>query len=210
MTQGLFSGAQFVTSVNEIQALPRFSAEVAFAGRSNAGKSSVINTLCRKNRLAYVSKSPGRTQLINYFQLRNQGYLVDLPGYGYAAVPLAVRTHWVKLLGNYLAYHPNLLGLILIMDSRHPLKPLDQTMLSFFSPRGLPIHVLLSKADKLSRQQQQKTLTEVKKALLPWQKNGATISVQLFSSLKKTGVQEVEEIVGTWFKNFPNGRLDVK
>ena len=96
------------------------------------------------------------------------------------------------------------------MDSRHPLKPLDQTMLSFFSPRGLPIHVLLSKADKLSRQQQQKTLTEVKKALLPWQKNGATISVQLFSSLKKTGVQEVEEIVGTWFKNFPNGGLDVK
>ena len=92
MTQGLFSGAQFVTSVNEIQALPRFSAEVAFAGRSNAGKSSVINTLCRKNRLAYVSKSPGRTQLINYFQLRNQGYLVDLPGYGLSLIHISEPT----------------------------------------------------------------------------------------------------------------------
>lgn len=210
MTQGLFVGAKFVTSVNEVQALPNFSAEVAFAGRSNSGKSSAINTLCQKNHLAYVSKSPGRTQLINYFQLRNQGYLVDLPGYGYAAVPQAVRAHWVKLLGDYLTYHPNLVGLVLIMDSRHPLKPLDQTMLDFFSPRALPIHVLLSKADKLSRQQQRKTLTEVKKALLPWQKNGTAISVQLFSSLKKTGVNEAEEVIGTWFKDAAVVGLDVE
>lgn len=195
-----FREARFFTTVDHLKDLPDVAKEIAFVGRSNAGKSSAINTLTGHNRLAYVSKTPGRTQHINYFQLRNQGFMVDLPGYGYAAVPKKIREHWVELLGEYLANRTVLLGLVMIMDSRHPLKELDQIMLDFFLPRRLPIHILLSKADKLSKQEQTSTLLSVKKSIFPWQSEGMQLSVQLFSSLKKTGIEETEKIVGSWFE----------
>ncbi|MGE8357737.1 MAG: ribosome biogenesis GTP-binding protein YihA/YsxC, partial [Microvirgula sp.] len=142
-------------------------------------------------------KTPGRTQHINFFKLDTGGedYLVDLPGYGYAEVPEAIRTHWVELLGRYLQTRESLIGLLMIMDSRHPLKDLDVRMLNFFRVTNRPVHILLSKADKLSRQDQQKTLAAVRHALDDY----PGVSVQLFSSSKKTGVAEVEAVVSAWF-----------
>lgn len=172
-------------------------AEIAFAGRSNAGKSSAINTLVGHTRLAFVSKTPGRTQLINIFRMNNGAALVDLPGYGYAKVPEAIRKQWVRLLEEYLTQRDSLIGLILIMDSRHPLTPLDQQMLGWFAPSGRPIHVLLTKSDKLTRGPAMQTLAKVRKELAAW---GDQITVQLFSSLKKSGVEEVEAVVGGWLK----------
>lgn len=198
----LFQNAQFFTTVNHLKDLPNTQAEIAFVGRSNAGKSSAINTLCNHVRLAYVSKTPGRTQHINFFKLANQHFMVDLPGYGYAQVPEAVRAHWVKLLGDYLQTRQSLLGLVLIMDARHPLKPLDIQMLDFFALTGRPVHILLSKSDKLSKNEQIKTLSSVKKALKPFMER-QTVSVQLFSSLKKQGIDEVEQVVQAWFSQLP-------
>ncbi|MDK4624136.1 ribosome biogenesis GTP-binding protein YihA/YsxC [Kingella kingae] len=198
----LFQNAQFFTTVNHLKDLPDTQAEIAFVGRSNTGKSSAINTLCNHVRLAYVSKTPGRTQHINFFKLANQHFMVDLPGYGYAQVPEAVRAHWVKLLGDYLQTRQSLLGLVLIMDARHPLKPLDIQMLDFFALTGRPVHILLSKSDKLSKNEQIKTLSSVKKALKPFMER-QTISVQLFSSLKKQGIDEVEQVVQAWFSQLP-------
>ena len=149
-------------------------------------------------RLAYVSKTPGRTQHINFFELENGNFMVDLPGYGYAQVPEAIRAHWVKLLGDYLQQRRQLIGLILIMDSRHPLKALDIQMLDFFHITGRPVHILLSKADKLSKNDQIKTLAAVKKSLKPYTER-QKISVQLFSSLKKQGMDEVNQVVSSWF-----------
>lgn len=194
----LFHNAKFFTTVNHLKDLPDTAAEIAFVGRSNAGKSSAINTLCNHVRLAYVSKTPGRTQHINFFELSNGHFMVDLPGYGYAQVPEAIRAHWVKLLGDYLQTRPSLLGLVLIMDIRHPLKPLDIQMLDFFAQTERPVHILLSKADKLSKNEQIKTLSSVKKALKPFAER-QTVTVQLFSSLKKQGIEEVERIVQSWF-----------
>ena len=194
----LFHNAKFFTTVNHLKDLPDTAAEIAFVGRSNAGKSSAINTLCNHVRLAYVSKTPGRTQHINFFELSNGHFMVDLPGYGYAQVPEAIRAHWVKLLGDYLQTRPSLLGLVLIMDIRHPLKPLDIQMLDFFAQTERPVHILLSKADKLSKNEQIKTLSSVKKALKPFTER-QTVTVQLFSSLKKQGIEEVEHIVQSWF-----------
>ncbi|MCS4532690.1 ribosome biogenesis GTP-binding protein YihA/YsxC [Neisseria montereyensis] len=194
----LFQNAKFFTTVNHLQDLPDTPAEIAFVGRSNAGKSSAINTLTNHVRLAYVSKTPGRTQHINFFELVNGGFMVDLPGYGYAQVPEAVRAHWVGLLGDYLQHRKQLIGLVLIMDARHPLKALDLRMLDFFHITGRPVHILLSKADKLSKNDQIKTLSAVKKALKPYSER-QTVSVQLFSSLKKQGMAEVCEVVGRWF-----------
>ncbi len=194
----LFHNAKFFTTVNHLKDLPDTAAEIAFVGRSNAGKSSAINTLCNHVRLAYVSKTPGRTQHINFFELSNGHFMVDLPGYGYAQVPEAIRAHWVKLLGDYLQTRPSLLGLVLIMDIRHPLKPLDIQMLDFFAQTERPVHILLSKADKLSKNEQIKTLSSVKKALKPFAERQA-VTVQLFSSLKKQGMDEVEHIVQSWF-----------
>ena len=194
----LFQNAKFFTTVNHLKDLPDTPAEIAFVGRSNAGKSSAINTLTNHVRLAYVSKTPGRTQHINFFELENGNFMVDLPGYGYAQVPEAIRTHWVKLLGDYLQQRRQLIGLILIMDSRHPLKALDIQMLDFFHITGRPVHILLSKADKLSKNDQIKTLTAVKKSLKPYTER-QKISVQLFSSLKKQGMDEVNQVVGSWF-----------
>ena len=194
----LFQNAKFFTTVNHLKDLPDTPAEIAFVGRSNAGKSSAINTLTNHVRLAYVSKTPGRTQHINFFELENGNFMVDLPGYGYAQVPEAIRAHWVKLLGDYLQQRRQLIGLILIMDSRHPLKALDIQMLDFFHITGRPVHILLSKADKLSKNDQIKTLAAVKKSLKPYTER-QKISVQLFSSLKKQGMDEVNQVVGSWF-----------
>lgn len=194
----LFQNAKFFTTVNHLKDLPDTPAEIAFVGRSNAGKSSAINTLTNHVRLAYVSKTPGRTQHINFFELENGNFMVDLPGYGYAQVPEAIRAHWVKLLGDYLQQRRQLIGLILIMDSRHPLKALDIQMLDFFHITGRPVHILLSKADKLSKNDQIKTLAAVRKSLKPYT-DRQKISVQLFSSLKKQGMDEVNQVVGSWF-----------
>ena len=198
----LFQNAHFFTTVNHLKDLPDTPAEIAFVGRSNAGKSSAINTLCNHVRLAYVSKTPGRTQHINFFELTNGHFMVDLPGYGYAQVPEAIRTHWVKLLGDYLQTRRQLIGLVLIMDARHSLKPLDIQMLDFFALTEKPVHILLSKADKLSKNEQIKTLASVHKQLKPFTERQA-ISVQLFSSLKKQGIDEVEETVSAWFAMLP-------
>ncbi|HOB44946.1 MAG TPA: ribosome biogenesis GTP-binding protein YihA/YsxC [Zoogloea sp.] len=192
----LFRNAQFEISIAKPSGLPPPDGpEVAFAGRSNAGKSSAINTICDHVRLAFVSKTPGRTQLINFFRLRNGAVLVDLPGYGYAEVPEAIRLQWQRLLEDYLTKRPNLVGLVLIMDSRHPLKERDRVMIGWFAPSGRPIHVLLTKSDKLTRTEQATTLAAVRKELAPL---GEQVTVQLFSSLKKTGVEEVERVVGAW------------
>jgi GTP-binding protein len=191
-----FKTPLFFTTVNHLRDLPDTRAEVAFVGRSNAGKSSAINTLANRTRLAYVSKTPGRTQHINFFDLGHERFLVDLPGYGYAEVPEAVRAHWVELLGRYLGERSSLIGLLLIMDARHPLKDLDRRMLDYFTPTGRPVHILLSKADKLSRQEQATTLRKVKAELAQY---GDTVSVQLFSSLKKQGMDTVEQVVQAWF-----------
>jgi len=192
----LFQNAEFYISAHQLRDLPPATGiEIAFAGRSNAGKSSAINTLANHTRLAYVSKQPGRTQLINFFALGNDRYLVDLPGYGYAKVPEAMRKHWQLVLAAYLSQRPSLHGLVLVMDARHPLTPLDRQMLDWFGPTGKPIHVLLTKSDKLSRSEAMKTLAAVRKELQQTWGHG---TVQLFSSLKKQGVEEAEQIIAAW------------
>lgn len=192
----IFRNAQFEISVAKPSGLPPSVArEIAFAGRSNAGKSSAINTLAGHTRLAFVSKTPGRTQLINFFRLNCGAALVDLPGYGYAKVPENVRREWVRLLEVYLTRRENLVGLVLIMDSRHPLKPLDVQMIDWFAPSGRPIHILLTKSDKLSRNQASAALALVRRELARY---GAGVTVQLFSSLSKTGTEEVERVVAGW------------
>lgn len=194
----IFRHAEFEISVAQPNGLPPpLGAEIAFAGRSNAGKSSAINTLAGHTRLAYVSKTPGRTQLINLFRLKNGAAMVDLPGYGYAEVPLAVRKQWQKLLETYLTERYNLVGLVLIMDSRRPFTELDWQMIGWFAPSGRPIHCLLTKSDKLTHQEQIKTLRDARKALQD-ANLGEQVSLQLFSSLKKTGIDEVERVVGSW------------
>lgn len=180
-------------SVHDPRELPPPRApEIAFAGRSNAGKSSAINTLAGRRRLAFVSKTPGRTQLINFFALGADAFLVDLPGYGYAGVPHAVREHWKHLVGGYIAERPSLAGVVVVMDARHPLTPLDRQLLGWLSAADRPAHVLLTKADKLSHQAAQATLARVRKELgsaCP----GAT--AQLFSSLKREGVPEAAAVL---------------
>ncbi|MBA0902643.1 MAG: YihA family ribosome biogenesis GTP-binding protein [Candidatus Nitrotoga sp.] len=194
---GLFSRAAFFTTVNHLRDLPLHGGkEVAFAGRSNAGKSSAINTLANHVRLAYTSKTPGRTQHLNYFELGQNCFLVDLPGYGYAKVPSDIRAHWEDLLSVYLQTREALCGLVIIMDARHPLTELDEQMLDWFAPTGKPVHVLLTKSDKLSRQQANITLNRVK---LHLEEHFPFCSVQLFSSLKKTGGDTAEAIISNWF-----------
>jgi len=194
----LFQQATFLTTVAHLRDLPQDAVrEVAFAGRSNAGKSSAINTLAGRVRLAYVSKTPGRTQHLNYFTLAEGKYFVDLPGYGYAKAPAEIRAQWEGLIGPYLSKREQLSGLVVIMDIRRPLTDLDLRLIDWFRPTGRPIHVLLSKADKVSRQEQTKILRSVKAELATW--GGAELySVQLFSSLKKTGVEEAEGVLAGW------------
>jgi GTP-binding protein len=188
---------RFERSVARIEDLPPPSApEIAFAGRSNAGKSSAINALVRHTRLAFVSKTPGRTQLINFFRCGDRGFLVDLPGYGYAQVPEAVRRGWQGALEHYLRRRRALAGLVLIMDARHPMTPLDRQMLDWFAPTGRPVHVLLTKADKLARSEGALTLQRVGQALAQYP---VAASAQLFSSLRKTGLNEAEAVILAWF-----------
>lgn len=201
-----FSQTKFFTTVAKLVDLPKNSlAEIAFAGRSNAGKSSAINTLTNQTRLAYVSKTPGRTQNLNYFVIpeNNQNaqneennlckFLVDLPGYGYAKAPLEIRKQWDNLIAPYLLNSPSLKALVAIMDIRHPLTTLDSQLLCWFCQTQKPVHIVLTKADKLSRQQQNKTLAEVEKAVTELlAQNGLQnakdkFSLQIFSSLKKIG-----------------------
>lgn len=198
MQSSLFRHAVFETSVAKPINLPPSSAagpEIAFAGRSNAGKSSALNSLAGHTRLAFVSKTPGRTQLINFFRLPDGACLVDLPGYGYAAVPKEVRKQWQGLLEHYLKKRENLIGLVLIMDARRPLTDLDVQMIEWFVTTGNPIHILLTKSDKLSRQDATRTLRSVSETLAVY---GGQITVQLFSSLKKTGIEEAEAVIGGW------------
>jgi GTP-binding protein len=188
--------ATFHITVAQIRDLPVDSlAEVAFAGRSNAGKSSAINTLCNHKRLAFVSKMPGRTQHLNFFRVEEGRFLVDLPGYGFARAPKDQKHVWQALIGGYLARRPQLAGLVLIMDSRHPLTELDRSLLEWFRPSGKPVHVLLSKSDKLSRGPAQQTLRQVRAELAEM---GMNATVQLFSSLKRDGADEAEGVLRAW------------
>ncbi|MCH2219552.1 MAG: ribosome biogenesis GTP-binding protein YihA/YsxC [Dechloromonas sp.] len=196
----LFQNAVFLTTVANLRDLPQDALrEVAFAGRSNAGKSSAINTLAGRVRLAYVSKTPGRTQHLNYFTLAEGKYFVDLPGYGFAKAPEAIRSQWEGLIGPYLSKRDQLVGLVVIMDSRRPFTELDVRLIDWFRPTGRPIHIMLSKADKLSRQEQTQVLRSVKAEIATWGDAGL-YSVQLFSSLKKTGVEEAERVLAGWLE----------
>ena len=192
-----YAQAQFLKSAARADQLPEdLGYEVAFAGRSNAGKSSALNCLTGVRQLARTSKTPGRTQLINVFTIGDESRrLIDLPGYGYAKVALNVKQDWQTNLAHYLDVRQSLKGLVLLMDIRHPLKDLDQSMIDWALDRQLPIHILLTKSDKLSRGQAQSTLLSVRKhyeLVEDW------VSVQTFSSLKKQGVDELIGLLNQW------------
>ena len=188
MAANPFQSARFVLSASQLRQLPADEgSEVAFAGRSNAGKSSALNAICAQTGLARTSKTPGRTQLLNVFTLDDGHRLIDLPGYGYAKVPEAMRDQWRKLIDQYLRERESLRGVVLIMDSRHPLKDFDRQMLTYCTEIGLPCLVLLAKADKLSRSEGAKTLTAVDKEC---KSSGWAMQLQLFSAHAKTGVDD--------------------
>jgi GTP-binding protein len=190
--------AAFFTTVANLADLPSESAyEVAFAGRSNAGKSSAINTIAHHKRLAFVSKTPGRTQHINYFKVGEQRFLVDLPGYGYAKAPLAQQNTWQRLIGGYLMGREQIKGLVLIMDIRHPFTDLDEQMLHWFRTAGKPVLVLLSKSDKLSRGARLATLQSARARLL---REALDATVMTFSSPSREGVDEAEAHIRIWLE----------
>ena len=194
-----FKRAKFLLSAPTLRQCPEDSGcEVAFAGRSNAGKSSAINTLTDNKNMARTSKTPGRTQLINYFEVGDGKRLVDLPGYGYAKVPKAVKAKWDHHLAEYLQLRHSLVGLILLMDIRHPLQDYDQQMLNWAAQAGLPVHVLLTKADKLKRGPAKSSLLAVDKRLREMDPGYTLLSVQVFSSLKKIGLVELERQLNNW------------
>lgn len=200
----IYHQATFAFSANHQKQLPdEARCEIAFAGRSNAGKSSALNTLTAQKALARVSKTPGRTQLINYFALPSAGdFLVDLPGYGYADVPPSIKAHWEKLLTHYLMERKALRGVVLLMDIRHPLKDLDIAMLECCAARDLPVCILLTKADKLSRSAQLAQIRLVQSALEDFP---SPLRIQAFSSLKKQGLQDLEQ----WLDGILSGEGDV-
>jgi len=193
----LIERAQYLLSAHNVRQLPDDGGyEVAFAGRSNAGKSSSLNALTRQNALARVSKTPGRTQQLVFFQVQPERYLVDLPGYGYAKVPQELQAHWQAFIDKYFRTRQALRGLVVVMDIRHPLKDYDKQMLGYAVERGLPAHALLTKADKLGRGQQGQALQKVRKELSGmW---ADSVSVQLFSGESRQGVDELRGIVGGW------------
>ncbi|MEQ9465402.1 MAG: ribosome biogenesis GTP-binding protein YihA/YsxC [Haliea sp.] len=191
-----YRSAGFLTSASKLSQCPEDSGwEVAFAGRSNAGKSSAINSLTGNTKLARTSRTPGRTQLINFFTVSEQQRLVDLPGYGFAKVPLAVKREWTRQLENYLQKRQSLRGLILLMDVRHPLQAFDQQMLTWAIAASMPVHILLTKADKLKNGPARNTLLQVQKELRP---HGELVSVQLFSALKHSGHKELIAVLNAW------------
>ena len=192
-----YTKTRFLKSAAKLsQCPPEIVREVAFAGRSNAGKSSALNCLTGNGKLARTSKTPGRTQLINYFQIGEEPLaLVDLPGYGFAKVPLAVKNEWQKELDNYLTKRDALIGLVLLMDIRHPLKEFDMAMVQWAKRSQLPLHILLTKADKLKRGPAQTTLLEVKKAVATL---GGLVSVQTFSSHNGDGLKLLQQRLDSW------------
>ncbi|WP_110669391.1 ribosome biogenesis GTP-binding protein YihA/YsxC [Salinicola halophilus] len=193
-----YQTAQFLISAPTLAHCPvDEGVEIAFAGRSNAGKSSAINTLTRQKALARTSKTPGRTQLINAFSLENDESrrLIDLPGYGYAKVPEAMKKEWQSHLADYLRRRRSLAGLILLMDVRHPLSDFDVQLLEMADARELPVHILLTKADKLKQGPAKASLQQVKARLAEWED---LVSVQLFSSLKRQGVDEAYAVMNRW------------
>lgn len=193
----LIERAQYLLSAHNARQLPDDGGhEVAFAGRSNAGKSSALNALTRQNGLARVSKTPGRTQQLVFFQIQPERYLVDLPGYGYAKVPLELQAHWQAFIDRYFRTREALRGLVVVMDIRHPLKEYDLQMLGYAVARGLPAHALLTKADKLGRGQQAQTLQKVRKELAS--RFADSVTVQTFSGESRQGVDELRGIVGGW------------
>jgi GTP-binding protein len=192
----LYRQATFLTSANRYNQCPEdVGAEVAFAGRSNAGKSSAMNCLTDIRSLARTSKTPGRTQLINFFTLDEDRRLVDLPGYGYAKVPEAVKNHWQQLMDSYLTQRQSLCGLILLVDSRHPLKEFDIQMIDWCNRADMPCHILLTKSDKLGRGAAQAALHKVQKYLRD-QHSHAT--AQLFSAKSRSGVEQARAMLDKW------------
>ena len=189
-----FNSANFLTSATNLsQCPPDTGAEVAFCGRSNSGKSSAINALTRKKSLARTSKTPGRTQMINFFSINESCRLVDLPGYGYAKVPTAVKQHWEKHLDDYLRARSCLKGAILLVDIRHPIKEFDETMIDWCLQVELPLHILLTKADKLKKGAQQNSLLSLRQRL------SQEISTQIFSAKDKKGLDLLEDKLREWF-----------
>ena len=203
-TPNPFARAHYLLAAHNPRQLPADGGfEVAFAGRSNAGKSSALNALCQQNALARVSKTPGRTQQLVFFDLTapnapapGDKFLVDLPGYGYAKVPQDLQAHWQAFLDGYFGSRDALRGLVVVMDIRHPLKDYDRQMLGYAVQRELPAHVLLTKADKLSRGAAMNTLQAVRMELS--RAYGDTVGVQAFSGESKQGVDEARAVVGGW------------
>ncbi|NQX87176.1 MAG: YihA family ribosome biogenesis GTP-binding protein [Halioglobus sp.] len=200
-TAPAYQQAQFRTSAARLAQCPAdIGWEVAFAGRSNAGKSSAINSLTNKKRLAKTSKTPGRTRLINFFDLSAHQRLVDLPGYGFAKVPQAVKKDWGRLLEEYLQTRQCLRGLVLLMDVRHPLQPFDQQLLAWGAMAGMPVHILLTKADKLKRGPALSTLLQVRSQVKDYANQA---SAQLFSAFKHQGHAELTAVLDTWLTQKP-------
>ena len=190
-----FRVASYVLNAHELKQLPADRGiEVAIAGRSNAGKSSAINALTDQKSLARTSKTPGRTQQIVIFDLDENRRIADLPGYGYAKVPLKLKEHWRKVMARYLETRKCLRGVVLVMDIRHPMREFDQQMLIWCESAGIPCHILLTKADKLKRGPAQSTLLKTKRGL------PANASVQVFSSSKKTGLWELVDKLSNWYE----------
>jgi len=193
----VYHQAKFINSAPNLKhAPPDHGLEIAFAGRSNAGKSSALNTLTRQNALARISKTPGRTQMLNFFAIDEHRRFVDLPGYGFASAPLAIKQQWQKAIEEYMNRRKALCGIVLVMDARHPLTEFDWLMLEWCGHSELPVHILLTKADKLSFGAAKAVLLQVQEEL-----SGAPmpLTVQLFSSLKKSGVDEAHQALDHLF-----------
>jgi len=192
----IYQQARFLIGAHQFTQCPMDTGiEVAFAGRSNAGKSSAINVITNQSKLARTSKTPGCTQQINFFSLDETRRLVDLPGYGFAKVPLSIKLHWQKTLELYLQKRQSLCGLILMMDCRHPLTDFDQQMLHWCQASNMPVHILLTKSDKLSKN---KALTTLRQVQMHLQKLANNMSVQLFSALKRQGIEEARHHLDGW------------
>ena len=197
----LYQNTRFLTGAASLKGMPEDNGrEVAFAGRSNAGKSSALNCICHQKSLARTSKTPGRTQQINFFQVAEERYLVDLPGYGFARVPGGLRREWGEFIARYLQHRRSLVGLIVLMDIRRSLTNLDEQLLGLCTEAGIPIHILLTKSDKLSRSASLAALRELKKQLLA---QGFSATAQCFSATRGTGVEEVQALLDAWLMPEP-------